>query len=396
MWFGSFLSNMGTWMQQVVMGSLVFKLTESTGRPSTYVAIVYFAYFLPMLAFAMIAGVVADRFDRRRWLCMLQFEQGVASLALAIAVWTHARPSVWLLAAISLCVGTGNAFNAPAWVSTMPLLVDRVDLPGALSLNSTMINATRVFGPVLGGFLYPVFGAGVVFFLNALTYGFVIAAIVSIKIPTITPADGSLKDRFLGGLAVARTDPVVGRCLRFVWMFSLLCLPILGLFAPIAERQLHLNSKSAAYGWLYAAFGFGAAVGSLALGTVFTRADKTKMVRPGLVGFAVTLLGFSVTRSLPLAIPAVFVFGVFYFGTATSVMTVLQTRLADNVRGRVMALWFMGFGGTVPLSALLYGPLLDRTNSTLVLGISAACALGLALWIDLPGTSNRATVGARR
>jgi MFS family permease len=385
MWLGSFGSNIGTWMQQVVLGAYAYRLTGS----SSFVAALAFAQLGPLLVLSIPGGVLADAVDRRRLLVSLQCVQGLFSLLLAVLVWSYATPPGVGLFLCVLVIGVANAINAPTWATVLPALVGREDLSGAISLNSTMINGSRVIGPAIGGVLYPIIGAGWIFAINALTYLFVIVALLSIRFPFIAKASEKGWARLMGGFREARSNPVVGRILVLLALFSFFCLPFVGLFAPIAEIDLSMETKSFAYGLLYACFGLGAAAGSLSIGTVFAGRDKKVMVRLGLLVFAAALFTFGVLRSPAPAYPVVFVLGAVYFGTTTSMLTVLQSELDDRVRGRVMSLWFMAFGGTIAVGALAFGPLLDASNGTVVLTIGALAALGLAAGANLTALAKR-------
>jgi hypothetical protein len=184
----------------------------------------------------------------------------------------------------------------------------------------------------------------------------------------------------------------VGRVLVTLAIFAVLCLPFVGLFPAIAEKDLGLASDSISYEVLYAAFGLGACLGALSIGTVLVPASKMRLVPGGLVGFAVLLAAFGALRLTAPAYLVVFVLGLLYFGTTASMLTVLQTLLTDEVHGRVMALWFMAFGGGVSVAVLAFGPLLDASNGTVVLGVGAAVALLLAWWCDLPRVARGAMV----
>lgn len=385
-WTGSFASNIGTWMQNVTQGAFAYRLT---GSP-TYVGLLVFAQLGPMLVLSLVGGLVADSFDRRRFLMAVQAEQMVFSFVLA---WlARGEPSRVALFAVVMAVGVGNALNAPAWVSTVPALVPRRDLPGAISLNSAMVNGSRVIGPAIAGVAYPAVGASGVFAVNAVTYLFVVAALWMVRLPALTggPAGGEgTWRRLTAGFRVARHDPLVGRVLVTIAVFSFFCLPFLGQFPVIAERNLGMDTKTLAYGLLYAAFGLGACLGALSIGTVLAGADKRVVARRGLAGFAVALAVLAVLRHPAPAYPAAFVLGLFYFGTTTALLTVLQSSLDDRVRGRVMALWLMGFGGTVPLGNLLAGPLVDGVSATAVLLVGAVVAVALAARCDLVGAARR-------
>jgi MFS family permease len=387
MWIGSFASNIGTWMQTVVLGSYAFRLTGSASA----VAVLTFAQLGPLLVLSIVGGYLADAVNRKRLLIGLQAAQGLLSLVLAGVVATVAEPHVATLFVIVLLIGVANALNAPAWSAVLPHLVGRRDLPGAISLNSTMVNGTRVIGPAVAGVLYPVLGAAPIFVINAVTYLALIGALLVIRFPEIpTTAETGLA-RLTGGFRAAKAEPVVGRILVVLPIFSFFCLPFIGLFPAIVESDMGLDSKTLTYGLLYASFGLGAMLGSLSIGTVFVGVDKRVLVRVGFAGFAVMLFLFGLVQTPALAFPVVFVLGAFYFGSTTSMLTVVQTVVGDDVRGRVMALWFMGFGGTVPFGGLAFGPVLDATSGTVVLTVGAVVAAILAATTDL-----RALAGSRR
>jgi MFS family permease len=385
MWIGSFASNIGTWMQTLVLGAYAYDLTGS----SAFVGLLTFAQLGPLLLLGLFGGLFADLFDRRLLLIVLQLEQAIFSLVLAAIVGVGGDPSRWALFACVFAIGIGNALNLPAWSAVLPSLVGRNDLPGAISLNSTQVNLSRVIGPAIAGVLYPIVGPSWIFVTNAATYLFVVAALVSVRFPAVPRSASKGWDNLVLGLRVARSNSVVGRILVTLPIFSFFCLPFIGLFPAIAAGDLDLETDTFAYGALYACFGVGAAMGALSIGTVLAGTDKAKLTRVGLAGFALAVFVFGLLRSPTIAYGVVLVLGAVYFGTVTAMMTVLQETLADEVRGRVMALWFMAFGGTIPLGALVFGPLLDATNGTVLLSIAGGVALLLAWWCDLPAAIAR-------
>ncbi len=166
-------------------------------------------------------------------------------------------------------------------------------------------------------------------------------------------------------------------------VFSFFCLPIAVLMPVLAHNDLGIAENTVAYGLLYATFGAGAVVGALSIGTFLAGRSLERMVRVGLAGFALTMTVFGLLRAAAPAYPVAFLLGLFYFATVTSLATVLQNRLDDAVRGRVMALWVMAFGGTVPLGAIVAGPLSGTIGiGPVVLG-GAAVAAALAFVTDL-------------
>jgi predicted MFS family arabinose efflux permease len=152
----------------------------------------------------------------------------------------------------------------------------------------------------------------------------------------------------------------------------------------VAAHNLGINlSKSADYGILYASFGTGALIGAISIGTVFARTSKPMLVRVCLVGYSLSLCAFALQRSTVPADVAVAITGAFYFAFITALNTTLQARVQENVRGRVMALWMMGFGGTVGIGNLLIGPVVEAVGITTVLLFGAVVALGLAWYADV-------------
>jgi MFS family permease len=392
-YFGAFASNIGTWMQNVVLGAYAYNITHS----STFVGVIIFAQLGPALLLAPVGGLIADKVDRKKLLILLSMEQLVFSLGVAWVV-RSATPSHLLLVVMVFMVGVGSAMYGPAYSAILPGLVGRKDLPGAISLNSAQMNASRVIGPVIGSVAYHYIGPAWVFAGNAATYLFVVAVLMAVTLPMLpkTPQHASRWRELTAGVTTARADRVVGRCLVTVFLFSLLALAFIGQMPVVAAHNLGISPKSANYGILYASFGTGALVGAISIGTVFARTSKPMIVRVGLLGYSAALTGFALLRQ---AMPAYFVValvGAFYFAFITALNTALQERLEDAVRGRVMALWIMGFGGTVALGNVIAGPVVAAVGITAVLLFGAGVAF-LLVWYadvrDLLAQSGEVTLG---
>jgi len=377
--FGALLSNIGSWMQSVILGAYVFEQTHS----STDVGLVSLAQLGPALLLAIPGGAIADRFDRRTVLIVVSVEQAIGAMAIA---WIVHLPhtSVWPLLAAVLFMGIGQAVYAPTFSALVPNLVAPRDLPGAISLNSANMNLSRVIGPAIGGILFAHVAVSWVFVVNAVSYGFVIAAVWSVHLQRarVDISRGRLQ-RMVDGVRYARADRIVGRCLTTMMLFSFFCLPVAILMPVVAQTNLGVADRSSAYGFLYAAFGTGAVAGALSIGTFLSKRSLAAVIRVALAGFAVSLAVFALLRAPGPAFPVVFVVGYCYFAIVTSLATVLQRRLNDSVRGRVMALWVMAFGGTVPLGALAGGWVSDLTSVTVVLMGGAVAAVGLVFYADL-------------
>jgi MFS family permease len=307
------------------------------------------------------------------------------------------QPSHVLLVVMVLLVGCGSAMFGPAYAAILPGLVGKEDLQGAISLNSAQMNASRVIGPVIGGVLYSLIGPAWVFAGNAATYLFVVAALMMVTLPVVPhpPRATSRWRELTAGITVARHDRVVGRCLLTVFVFSLLALAFIGQMPVVAAHNLGINlSKSPDYGILYACFGVGALSGAISIGTVFAQTSKPMLVRACLIGYSICLVAFALERSPVPAYVNVAALGAFYFAFITALNTTLQARLAESVRGRVMALWMMGFGGTVGVGNLLIGPVVETVGITNVLLFGAGVALVLAWYADVRPPRLQVLLGA--
>jgi len=372
-WFGSLGSNIGTWMQNVVLPAYVY---HRTGKASV-VGLLIFAQLGPLLFLSIPAGVIADRFNRKKWLVSMQVVQ--LSFSLALATLALGTPPIWALFAAAFGVGIGNALNAPAWSAMLPSLVDPQHLSGAIALNSTVINGSRVVGPIIVA-VFSQWGATTAqfFYFNAATYLLVIFALLNVDIPSFVPDPTQGWRRFTVGLSIARDRPVVRRLIVSLAIFSMFSLPYVGLFPAVARLTFKIDESGPTYKWLYATWGLGACLGGLAVGTVFSHVDMRRLIQWGFAGFSLTMFFFALSQSPLPAFVSGFFLGFAYFFTTTSMMTVVQMRLEPEVRGRVLALWFMAFGGLIPFGNMFFGPLIDRYGSRGMLLISSATALFLA------------------
>jgi predicted MFS family arabinose efflux permease len=264
----------------------------------------------------------------------------------------------------------------------LPRIVPREDLPGAVSLQSVQMNLSRVIGPAIGAPIYTHTGAAPVFLINAATYLFAVVAVLIANYANRAP--GEIEEtgmaRLLSGFRLAWNDLLIRRILITLVVFSFFSLTFVGLMPAIAAENLAIRPKSTEYGVLYAVFGLGAAVGAITIGTVFAGRSKANIPRWAMVAFAALLTGFALLRVSTPAYPTVFVLGFVYFLVITSMSTVLQEHLEDSMRGRIMALWMMGFGGMVPLGVLAGGFLANITSETAVLLVGAVVAFALSFY----------------
>ncbi len=377
----SFASSVGRWMQNVTLGVLTWDLTHDPA----FTTFVNFAQLFPLLALSIIGGGLADTLDRRKLLIVTQAWQAGWGILLAQQVMDD-HISRHMLLLIVLMIGIGQAFFAPAFTAVVPSLVGPEHLSAAIALNSMQVNGSRVIGPAIGAYMASRFGNSEVFMVNSLSYVIIIITLMTVTIPRTTAGALSASARLLGGLRLARRSPQVGRPLGIMVCFSLFCLAFIGLMPVMADLNLGVEAKSQTYGNLYACFGLGALAGAGSVATILLRVPRELIVRVSLALFAVSLALLAVLRSPGPAYPTLFAVGLFYFTMPTALSTYLQMHLAEEVRGRVMALWIVSFGGVIAITNLFSGWLAERTSVTTVLLGGAVAAAVLALVVRLePG-----------
>ncbi len=378
-WIGLFFSSIGTWMQNLALPAYIDHRTGS----AQIVGILIFAQLGPLLLLAIPGSIIADRVNRRVFLLAMQWLQLIFSLVLAAIVAVDGP--IWTIFLVQLVIGTGNALNAPAFQASIPLLVDRRDLAGAISMNSIQLNASRVLGPTLAAVLtlWGVSTAGL-FVINSFTYLFLIVAIGMVVIPDVRGDHGAKGWRqFLIGLRISRQRRVLSRLLVAMATFSLFSLVLVALFPSVTRLNFGVESESSTFKAIYAVWGLGAFTGAVLTGTVLTRFRRPKVITFGFLGFGISLAAFALVRSPGPAFPIGFILGIFYFMLATAMVTVFQENLRDTERVRVMPLWFMAFGGTVTIGGLIAGPIIDAIGARWVLLVGALYAIHLARWCNI-------------
>jgi MFS family permease len=376
---GATASNVGTWMQNALLGAYALNLTHSI----SFVGLLYFAQLGPLLILSTVGGALADVVDRRRLLLLSQVEQLVFSIVLAVVV-SGDDPSRALLVGCVCMIGIGNALGTPALNALMPTMVPREEMAGAISLQSVQVNLARVVGPPIGVGLYAAVNASLVFLVNAATYLFVIVALVRVVRPRGPVTKGSVGPiaRLTEGVRIAAVDPLMRRVFVTLVTLSFFSMSFVGLMPVIANANLGLEPRSFEYGMLFGAFGVGAALGAASVGAWLAEIAPARLVRPALIGWAVVLAGFALVRVVWAAFLLVPLLGYAYLLVMTSMSTVLQTYVDDAMRGRVFGLWFTGWGGVAPLGVLFASALADETSVTLVMLLGAGVALLLALYAD--------------
>jgi predicted MFS family arabinose efflux permease len=367
------------WMQTVAQSWLVLQLTGSPLR----LGLIGTLQFGPILLFSVVTGAVADRLPKRRVLVVTQLALAVLALVLAALVATgHVR--YWHVGAVAVLAGFAHTFDAPARQSFMVEMVGKADLANAVALNSASFNAARIVGPAIGGLLIARFGVAPAFVLNAL--GLIV---VSIALMTLGAREapsarrGTTMVQEIGeGLRYAARTPMIRLILGLLLTVSLTVFNFT-VYVPLLARQV-LGLGAEGFGFLMAALGVGAVTGALTVG--FRRGPEPP-IGSMMVAAAVALgglLGLSTVRTTWMAVPLLFVTGFFGLMLVASCNTRLQLATPDELRGRMMSLYALVWGGVFPIGAFLVGAISEAWSVSMAFRVQGSTGLlglaALVLW----------------
>lgn len=378
-WFtGNLLSNSGNWLYNVTAAVVVFNLTGS----ALLVGFVTAAQYAPLALLSPWAGALSDRFDRRRMLLAgLTFAatSATALAAVTLVIGVDGLPGVWPVIAASTGIGLGLAFAGPAMQSLVPALVPDRDLEAAVALTSVTFNLGRALGPALAGILLATAGAEVAFAANAASFVALIVAILVIH-PRAVPRDPKADASVRAGLVYVRRNPVVIGMLIGAGAAGFATDPLNTLAPPLVTA---LGAADRFVAFLVSAFGAGAVITALVAGRLQRRFGLATVGRAGLLVLAAALVAAATADHTTIAAAAFAVAGCGFLLGLTSFTALLQRRVPEDLRGRVMALWTVAFPGTRPIAALVHGAAADA------FGVRAA--FGVAVTVAIAG----AFVGAR-
>jgi MFS family permease len=374
---GQSISLIGTWMTKIATSWLIYRLTGS----ALLLGLVGFAGQIPSFLLAPVAGVLIDRWNRHRLLVVTQVlamlqSAALAGLALAGVI------NVWHVLALSLFQGVINAFDIPVRQAFVVEMVEaRADLPNAIALNSSMVNAARLVGPSIGGILIAAVGEGWCFLLDALSYIAVIASLLLMRLPRReqSPKKGTpiLPEIQAGWSYVVASAPIAS-ILALLTLVSIVGMPYTVLMPIVASTVLHGGPHT--LGFLMGAVGVGALSGAVYLASRQSVLGLGRVVPIATALFGAGLIGFGLSRHLWLSLPILVVIGLGFMVQMSASNTLLQTLVDDDKRGRVMSFYAMAFVGTAPFGSLLAGAVAHRIGASATIVISGVgCLLG-ALW----------------
>ncbi len=372
---GQSFSLIGTWMQQVAMSWLVYRLTGS----ALLLGVIGFVSQIPTLFVAPFAGVLADRWNRRKLIVATQVFSMVQAFVLAWLVLAGSV-RVWHIILLSTLIGIINSFDVPfRQAFVVEMVEDKDDLANAIALNSSMFHGTRLIGPSLAGILIATVGEGLCFLVNGVSYLAVLCSLVAMKVlpRPVTVHKRRIFHELKEGFSYAYRFTPIRSMLLLIGAVSLLGIPYVVLMPVFAKEILHGGPHT--FGFLVAASGIGSFTASIYLASRRSVLGLERLVAfaPALFGLSIAAFAFSRLTWLSLVILVFAGFGVMI--QIASSNTMIQTLVDDDKRGRVMSLYTMAFMGMAPFGSLLAGALAGHIGApqTVVLG-GICCMLGAA------------------
>jgi MFS family permease len=386
---GQAVSLVGTWLQSVAQSWLVYRLTASP----LLLGLTGFAGQAPVFFLAVVGGTVADRVDKRRLLVGTQGASAACAAALA-ALTLSGHVTIAHVLAIAAALGATNAFDIPTRQAFVVEMVGRADLPNAIALNSSAVNAARIAGPALAGILVGLVGEGWCFAINAASFAAVIVALLSMRLgPRVARREErSAASEIREAAVFALAHPPIRDLLVLLGVVSVVGMPYTVLMPVFADRVL--GGGAGTMGVLLGAAGVGALSAALVLAMRASPRGLGRWVAGSAIGFGVALVAFSLARSLALACLALLLAGFCLMTQMAASNTLLQVLTPDALRGRIMAFYSMMFMGMAPFGALGAGAAAARMGAplTVALGGAVSIAGGALLARRLPALRE----GARR
>jgi MFS family permease len=371
---GQLASVCGTWMQNVALYWLAVQLAPAGSR-GLAVGLVSICRFGPFTLLGLLAGVVTDRFDNRRTVIATQAVQMAFSAVLA-AVTLLGTVRLWELYTIAALTGAALVFDAPARQNLTFRMVGRDELPNAIALNSSLVNAARIFGPAVAGVVIASFGAGWAFTINAVSFLAVLSALLAMRTREFYPLEAARTRPTIWrgtreGFGYARRSTTVKVVLVMMVVFASICFNFNILLPLLAKQTLDAGPRS--LGVLSASFGAGALIGALVSAALARARWRVLLVGGGGFGLAEVLI--APAHSLAFASVLLFLSGLFFATYTATANAKIQLVTPDHLRGRVLGLYFYAWNGLSPFGALFVGWLCDRGGTPLAFTVAGCSAL---------------------
>ena len=362
MWIGACTSSIGTWMQIVAQGWLIYRLSHS----SRLLGLNDFLGGLPIFLFTLVGGVVADRVERRKILLVSQYIQMASATALTVLT-AFGIVQVWEIMCLSFVSGLAQAFGGPAYSALIPTLVDREDMPNAIALNSIQFNLAVTVGPALAGITLARLGEKWCFGLNALSF---LAPVISLSIISARflperSADSMFKS-FLGGFRFVWQHGAMVGLIVLAFLMTFLSMPMRTYIPVFVKDIFHRGPET--YGNLLSLMGVGSICGSLMMAALGNLRHKGRFALFGLICLGSSIAGFSLSKVLPASYALLVVVGASMMAVFATVTSLVQLIITNEMRGRVMSVYNFAFRGGMPMGNLATSWLVPKYTAPIVLG----------------------------
>lgn len=365
---GQAVSLCGTWMQNLALGWLVYKMTKS----SFDLGLVEFANLCPVLILSIWAGSLADRMDKRSIVIAANALMILQSAALAYLTFTN-QIQFWQVLCLAAIMGILSAFETPARQAMIAQLVRRENLVNAISLNSSLFNGARSVGPALAAGFITVFGEASCFLANALSYGGALVAVYMLELKPLESNERKSDTGILGGFRFVFSNRDIFAALRLAATLGLLGIPFSVLMPAIVSEVYHKGVGE--FGAIRALSGLGSLLAALALAAQASSKNLPKRIAYANLGFAACLGIFAFNSDFILALPLAFVLGYFMTTQMAGTNSFIQLRVPDELRGRLMSIWTLIMLGLSPLGSLGLGYISAEFNAPVALGLASVLLL---------------------
>jgi len=377
MWIGACTSSIGTWMQIVAQGWLIYRLSHS----AFLLALDQFLGGIPIFLFSLIGGVVADRLERRKILLGSQYVQMATAAILTVLVATG-HVHVWHILCLSFVSGFAQAFGGPAYQALIPTLVEKDDMPNAIALNSIQFNVAIMVGPALAGQALGKLGEKWCFGLNALSF---LAPIISLTLITtrflpIKTAE-SMFTSLKQGIRFARKQNSMEALIILAFCMTALSMPMRTYIPVFVKDIFHRGPET--YGNLLALMGLGSICGSLTIASAGNFKRKGRVALAALACLGAGIFGFGLSKSLPLSESLLVLVGASMMAVFATVNSLVQLITTNEMRGRVMSVYNFAFRGGMPMGNLLSGWLVPLFTAPVVLSVNGVLLILVALYFLL-------------
>ncbi|MDP4187771.1 MAG: MFS transporter [Bacteroidota bacterium] len=374
---GQCISLIGTWMQQIALSWLVYRITGSV----FYLGLVGFANQIPSFFISPFAGVMTDKWNRHHILIATQALSMVQALTLWLLVITHSV-TIWHILPLSLFLGVINSFDTPARHSFLiDMIENRENLSNAIALNSAMFNSARLIGPSIAGILIAWLGEGPCFLINGLSYIGVIAALLAMRLHGYSKQEEgkNIFQEFKEGFNYTFGFLPIRALLLLLALINLMGMSYVVLMPVVAKDILMGGSHT--MGFLMGASGAGALLGAFYLASRKTVVGLSRKIPMALCLFSLSVIAISFSKNLYISLILMFLAGLGMITQMASTNTVIQTLVDDDKRGRVMSFYAMSFMGISPFGSLLAGSLskLIGVQYTILIG-GIACFIGFLIY----------------